>query len=120
MRKLIRVQLIVLFFFIAFYGVYAFASTETSALQTGGEGTSPISGWTVSDVHYQSGQDPSRIAAVEFDLDRPAARVQVSLNSSSTAFYTCVNVNGTHWLCNISSQVSIAGADELRMIATGD
>jgi len=120
MRKLIRFQLIALFLVIAFYSVYALASSETGGLQTGGEGTSPISGWIVSNVYYQLGQDPSNISAVEFDLDSSAAEVQVSLNSSSAAFYSCENVSGTHWLCNTYSQVSVAGADEFRVIATGN
>lgn len=120
MRTLIRIQLIVLLFVIAFYGVYAFASTETGAFGMGGEGTGSISGWTVSNVQYRLGQDPSKIAAVEFDLDSPAATVQVSLNSYSLVFFTCENVGGTHWLCNTYSQVSVAGADELRVIATGN
>jgi hypothetical protein len=119
-RKLIRLQILALVFVIASYSVYALAASETTGLRTGGEGTSPISGWTVSNVHYQLGQDPSKISAVEFDLDSPALQVQVSLNSSSAAFYSCVSVSRTHWLCNTDSQVSIAGADELRVIATGN
>lgn len=120
MRTLIRIQLIALFFVIAFYGIYAFASTQASAFGMGGEGTSSISGWTVSNIHYQLGQDPSKISAVEFDLNGSAAHVQVSLNSSSAAFYSCENASGTHWLCNTYSQVSVSGADEFRVIATGN
>lgn len=120
MRKLIHLQLMALFFFIAFYGIYAFASTETGTAQSGGEGISTISGWTVSNVQYQPGADPSRIAAVEFDLDGAATVVQVSLNSANPTFFVCENVTGTHWLCNTHSQVSIAAADELRVIATGN
>jgi hypothetical protein len=120
MRKLFRLQITVLFFVIAFYSVYALASTETGGPEMGGEATSSISGWAVSNVRYQIGQDPSKIAAVEFDLDSAAAQVQVSLNSSNAVFYSCKNAGGTHWLCNTGSQVSIADANELRVIATGN
>ena len=120
MSKLIRLQIAALFFVIAFYSVYAFASSETNGLQMGGEGASSISGWTVSNVQYHFGQDPSKISAVEFDLDRPAAVVQVSLNSSSSVFSSCENLSGTHWFCSTRSQVSVAGADEFRVIATGN
>jgi len=119
MRRFIRLQFIVLFFMIAFYSVYAFASSATNGPGAGGEGASPISGWTISNVDYHVGQDSSNIAAVEFDLDGPADKVQVSLNSSSALFFTCENLNGTHWYCDVGSQVSVAGADELRVIATG-
>ncbi len=120
MRKLVRIQFIVLFFVITFYAVYAFASSETSQFPTGGEGASAISGWTVSNAHYRLADDPSKIAAVEFDLDRPAGVVQVSLDSSKAAFFTCENLSGTHWFCNVSSRVSVAGANEFRVIATGN
>jgi hypothetical protein len=119
MRKLIRFQLIALFFFIAFYGVYAFASTDTGAVRTGGEGASLISGWTVSNVQYRLGTDASWISAVEFDLDGAADVVQVSLHSANPTFFVCENVTGTHWVCNTHSQVMVADADELRVIATG-
>jgi hypothetical protein len=120
MRRFIRLQILALFFVIAFYSVYALAASETTGLPTGGEGVSPISGWTVSNVHYQLGQDPSKISAVEFDLDSSAAQVQVSLNSSSAVFYVCQNTSDTHWFCNTYSQVSVAEADELRAIANGN
>jgi len=120
MNKLIRIQIIALFFVIGFYAVYAFASSETNGFQTGGEGSSPISGWTISNVHYQLGQDPSKIAAVEFDLDSPATVVQVSLSSTRALFFRCENVSGTHWLCNTGSQISMADANEFRVIATGN
>ena len=120
MRKFIQLQVMVLFFVIAFYSVYAFASSETNGPRTGGEGVSPISGWTVSNVGYQLGQDRSKIAAVQFDLDGPAGTVQVSLNSSQAEFFSCENLSGTHWYCNIRSQVSVAGADEFRVIAAGN
>lgn len=120
MPSFLRLPLTVLFFVIAFYSVYAYAASETSGLPTGGEGATPITGWEVSNVHYLLGQDPSRIAAVEFDLNRAATVVQASLRSSSGVFFACENPDGTHWVCNIRSQVSIAGADELRVVATGN
>jgi hypothetical protein len=120
MRQMLRLQIIALFFVIAFYSVYAFASSSTNELQTGGEGASLISGWTISNIHYQLGQDPSQIAAVDFDLDRPAAVVQVSLNSAGAVFFPCQNIGSTHWSCTINPEVSLASSDQLRVIATGN
>jgi hypothetical protein len=120
MRRLFRIQLIALFFVIAFYTVYAFASSETNQFPTGGEGASAISGWRESNVQYLLGDNSSKTSAVEFNLDSPADLVQVSLDSSKSAFFTCENRSGTHWFCNIHSQVSVAGANEFRVVAIGN
>jgi hypothetical protein len=69
-------------------------------------------------VSYRLAEDSSRIAAIEFDLDNPAQMVKASINSSSNAYFNCINTNGTHWLCDIG-QESVSNADELRVIASG-
>jgi hypothetical protein len=109
-----------LFFVIAVYAAYAFASSETGQIPAGGEAASPISGWTVSNVHYQLAEDASRIAAVEFDLDASAKTVQVSLDSSKALFFSCANLSQTHWICHVGSQVSVAAANEFRVVAAGN
>lgn len=77
-----------------------------------------ISGWVVSNVTYNLAKDSSAISAVEFDLDNPAGMVKASINSSTEAYYSCMNTTATHWVCN-TNQESISTADALNVIAAG-
>ena len=117
MYRLVRLQLIVLAASVFFYATYAFASSKSN-YQPGGEGVNTISGWAVSNVNYRLAEDSSKISAVEFDLDNPAQMVKASINSSSGAYFACVNTTATHWVCNVDQQ-SISNADALNVIASG-
>lgn len=117
MHKLVRIQLIVLTVSIFFYATYAFASSNSN-FHPGGEGVNTISGWAVSNINYRLAEDSSKISAVEFDLDNPAQMVKASINASSGAYFTCINTNATHWVCNVNQQ-SISNADALHVIASG-
>ena len=118
MRRLFRIQFLALMFVIAFYTVYAYASSEHPSL--GGEGVSSVSGWNVSNIQYRLADSPSKISSVEFDLDGPAATVKISVQSSEASFFNCVNTNGTHWNCIVGPEVSISEFDELRVVALGN
>ncbi len=116
MKNLIR-----LFAFIAFLGLvmfptYAFASSN-SGPKSSGEGAGEISGWTVSEIKYQLSSDPSLVSGVRFDLDKAAGTVSVKLNSGSTAYTSCVNINGNHWQCDFPADVRLTTMDEFRLIA---
>lgn len=91
-----------------------------SNLETGprGNGGREISGWAVSNIHYTLGADPSQISAVEFDLDAPAGEVRVRLGDSESLYFSCAHTGSNHWRCNLSG-VSVASANELRVVATG-
>jgi len=116
--KFFRIQIFVLVFVIGLYAVRAFASSETR-LPMGGEGVNTISGWVVSNVQYHLAQDPSKIAAIEFDLNGRAGVVKVNVRSSQPVFSDCKNITGTSWYCSISPEIEISNIDELRVIATG-
>ncbi len=116
MYKLLRIQIIVLMVSIIFYATYAFASSN-SGFTPGGEGVNTISGWVVSNVSYRLSENSALISAVEFDLDNPAGTVKASVNPSSGAYFTCINTNATHWVCNVN-QESLSTADTLTVIAT--
>jgi hypothetical protein len=116
MYRFVRIQLFVLTASIFFYATYAFASSNSN-FRPSGEGANTIGGWAVSNIKYSLAEDSSTISAVEFDLDNPAGMVKASINSSSDAFYSCMNTMGTHWVCN-TNQESISSADALRVIAT--
>jgi hypothetical protein len=80
---------------------------------------SPVSGWTVSNVHYQLANDPSTLAGVEFDLDGPTGVVRASVDSSGARFFDCRNTGAYHWVCDINSSIQVSELDELRVVATG-
>jgi hypothetical protein len=115
MRRLFQIQLFALITVIAFCAVYAYASSERPS--PGAEGVSAISGWNVSGIQYRLADNASKTSTVEFDLDRHAGIVKISVQSAGTSFFDCVNTNGTHWYCVVGSEVSISEFDELRVIA---
>ena len=116
MHKVFRLQLIALFVSVVFFATYAFASSETNLSPIGGEGAVTISGWNVSNVHYRLAEDASKIGAVEFDLDGPANQVAIGFDTASDRAFSCYNVNGHHWLCQVSG-IEIARINSLRVTA---
>jgi hypothetical protein len=118
MRSLITLFAVLLFLGAILFPVSAFASTNSGA-EISGEGAAPISGWTVSNIHYELAADPSFVSGVEFDLDAPASRVAVKLIADETTFSDCTNYGGYHWECRVQG-VKVASMDEFRVIAVGD
>jgi len=118
MNILFRFQLLILIVVAVSFSTFAFASSQAGQ-PAGGERVSTVSGWTISEVHYLLANDPSKLAAVEFDLNGPADVVKASVNSSQGVFFGCTNAGGYHWVCAINSSVNISDANELKVIATG-
>ena len=116
MANLFRIQILALMSVIAFCTIYAYASSENPS--TGSEGENSIGGWNVSNIQYRLENGSSKNSAVEFDLDGPANIVKVSVNSSGSSFFDCVNTGRTHWYCLIGAKVSISEFDQLRVIAS--
>lgn len=84
-----------------------------------GDGAGAVSGFTVSDVDYVLGDDPSALDAVAFTLDPAAAgaEIQVRLLSDAGAWYPC-STDGAAVRCDTSSPpVALAEIDELRVVA---
>ena len=98
---------------------YAFASSNTGISNTIGQGTAGISGYAVTEVSYILGNDPSKIAAVSFALNAPAAKVQIKLSDVQTNWYNCVNVSGNNWTCDTNNN-SLLSATQLQVIALSD
>lgn len=118
MRNLVKLFAFLLFLGAVLFPVSAFASSNSGA-ESSGEGAAQISGWTVSNIHYQLSDNPAVVAGVAFDLDSPAARVSVKLVSSETEFYQCTNPAAYHWECSVQG-VGVASLDEFRVIAVGN
>lgn len=118
MNPLIRIPLFALIVLAVSFTTFAFASSRTGQ-PAGGEGSDLVSGYDVSGVHYLLAEDPSLLAAVEFDLNAPAHMVKASVNSSNGGLVACQNTDGYHWVCDFNSSVHISEVNELRVIATG-
>jgi len=118
MRNLIKLFAFLLFLGAILFPVSAFASSS-SGTEISGEGAAQISGWSISNIHYEPSDNPSFIASVAFDLDAPAGRVAVKLISSETDFYQCTNAGAYHWECGVQD-VKVSSMDEFRVIAVGD
>ena len=99
--------------------IYGFASSDTGGIKPGGEGLNQISGWVVSNVKYTLADDPSKLNAVEFDLDSQARTVQVGFLTANPQYFPCTNETGNHWLCEINRGIDILNIEGLRVIATG-
>ena len=114
--KMFVVVLMVLVFATA---AFAFAATNTVPATYAGEGASVTSGYTVSNVAYTlNGTTASNIDSVSFDLNAAAGTVTVRLVTTGS-YYSCTNTAGFSWSCATTApQVTVAAADELRIVAT--
>lgn len=113
-----------LFAFSLLLGIIVFPISAFAASNAGpnvaGEAAVPISGWAIANLDYQTADDPSLVTSVTFDLDAPADKVSVKLESQATEFAACTNVGGYHWQCNFQAGVKVSSMDEFRVIAVGN
>lgn len=116
MFKLFAIALLV---GVIIFPVYAFASSNSGG-EMSGEGATTISGWQISNIHYELADDPTLINSVSLDLDAPADTVKVSLNSKTNDFATCTNVGAYHWQCSFLTGVKVSNMDQIRVIAVGN
>lgn len=97
---------------------YAMTSSNTfaSAPPKSGSGTGAISGFAVSNVHYElEAINPTAYSAVTFDLDGIAGEVRAKVLGTATTFSTCSVTTGTSWTCPITN--TVAESDSLTVIA---
>ncbi len=119
MSTLLKIYFFIFLIVVAATASVVFASSQgqITGLQ-GGEGSSEISGWVVSNVHYQLAEnDPTKVMGVQVELSGPAGMVQVKGSSDQENFAVCQNITGNIWLCNFFSPLSLSEMDQLRVIA---
>lgn len=117
MYKLFRLQMIALFASIIFFATYAFASSDANNFPKSGESASQISGWNITNVHYQLSNDDYELSDIEFDLDGLASQVIIRFDSASDRAFSCYNVDNFHWSCKVDG-VELARINSLRVVAT--
>lgn len=112
-------------FMVAFPGIivssvtYVFASSNTMYPDPAGGGTGDISGYVVSNVEYNLGNDPTMFKSVSFSLSAPATRVNIRLTDTQTDWSECINLGGNDWICDAKS-MPVASANQLRVSASGN
>ena len=98
----------------------AFAASNTVPTSSAGEGAGTVSGYTVTNLHYElNAGNASNIDYVSFTLNASATTVMAKLVAASSTYYSCSNTGGNNWQCT-SAGATVLSADEFRVIATSN
>jgi hypothetical protein len=99
---------------------YAYAAANSVPETGAGDGSEAISGYTITNVHYTLGADPSQISAVTFNISPtagagPVREVQVQLVSGGT-WFACDESAVPAISCSITG-VTVLSANQFRVVA---
>lgn len=99
----------------------ALTASNTVSTSAAGAGSATISGYTVTDVHYNlNASNPQNIDSVTFVVDTapPAgSTVKVKLVAAGSTYYSCTNSSTTVTCATTSPQATVAAADQLLVVA---
>jgi len=99
---------------------YAFAASNTVPDSRAGDGQGNISGYTVSNVHYElNSADPGRIDKVQFNLDSAAGTVYAAVSQDALTWVwsdACTGSGGT-WVCDFPTDPEVQPQLYLRVVA---
>ena len=124
-NKLFQVKTIAILFvgLITMASVYAFAAANVVPTSGAGDGSEVISGYTVSNVTYDTNDDgdPSTLDEVTFDLAASSGagtptEVFAQVDASSPSWFTCAAGTPPSWACTITSTLTV-DADKLTVVA---
>ena len=100
------------------FSAYAFTATNTVPNSKAGEGTSTVSGYTITNIDYTlNGTDPSSIDADDFDLSASppvGSDVIIKLNTQK---YTCTFLAAAVSCDTTSPQATVTPTTSLTVIA---
>lgn len=123
--RLFKVKNLVLFMLtlIVSAGVYAFAAANIVPESGAGDGTGAISGYTVTNVTYDTNDDgdPATLDEVTFDIAATAGasaptEVFVEVDAGTDNWFNCADGGGGSWNCTITSTNTV-DADALNVVA---
>lgn len=102
-------------------GAFALTASNTVPTSAGGSGQAAISGYVVSNVHYNlNATNPQNIDSVTFTVDTapPAgSTVKAKLVAAGSTYYSCTNVTVNVTCTTTSPQATVAAADQLLVVA---
>ena len=103
--------------------VYAFAAANVVPESGAGDGTGAISGYTASNITYDTNDDgdPSTLDEVTFDLAATAGagaptEVFVEVDAGTNTWFTCSAGVSPSWSCTITGTNTV-DADALNLVA---
>jgi hypothetical protein len=118
--RAIKIFVIALMAFVFATVATAFAASNTVPTSSAGEGAGTVSGYTVTNVHYElNASNPASIDYVSFTLNASATTVKIKLVAAGSTYYSCTNTSGNSWQCTTAG-ATVQPADELRVIATSN
>ena len=104
-------------------GIYAFAAANVVPESGAGDGTGTISGYTITNVTYDTNDDgnPTTLDEVTFDIDPTAGagtptEVFVEVVAGTDNWFSCAAGGGSSWACTITSTNTV-DADALNVVA---
>ncbi|MDQ4064554.1 MAG: hypothetical protein M3161_00725 [Actinomycetota bacterium] len=114
-------------------GTYAFTNTNTVDESFAGQGSDAITGFVVSGVQYTSSStNPHKLQSVQFDLDKSARVVKVSVidaddvaltGASGQTWYSCTEslLVAKRWSCDTGTtdlnRPAMSATNELDVVA---
>lgn len=97
----------------------AFTAANTVPATNAGDGSTAVSGYTISNVNYTlAGSNPQQLGGVTFTISPVNVdAVQVRVISTG-AFYPCTDDNSGNVTCTFTTPLpTVANADELTVVA---
>lgn len=117
-QKFIKLGIILLIAIVVSTSTYAFAAANTVPTSKAGAGSGAISGYAVSNVHYNlNTTNPSTIDSITFTLDsapKAGSTIKIKLVSAGSTWYACTNVS-TAVTCS-SLSVSVVSVNTLEVV----
>lgn len=102
-------------------GAFALTASNTVPTSVSGAGSGSISGYTVSNVHYNlNATNPQNIDSVTFAVDVAppvGATLKAKLVAAGSTYYSCTNVTTTVTCTTTSPQATVSSVDQLLVIA---
>lgn len=124
-RRNFRKLLAILLALLLTAAVYGFAAANTVPPSYAGDGDNSVSGYTVSNVHYNlDPANPYLVSSVDFTLDASASSVYAAVGDSTMTWTwsnACTDTSsgaGTSWNCAFSTPPTVQSIYYLRVVAT--
>jgi hypothetical protein len=117
--RLLRRTLVFALVMLVMGATYAFTNSNSVPATSAGSGSTGISGYTTSTVHYGvNATNPANLDQVTFNLDKAAGDVKIQVAAGGTVYDCGASGVGFAVTCNTTSpQATVLGATSLIVVA---